>query len=195
MGLEDKRWVIHLAFISILLAPIGCSAHRPQPAEDIELGEEYSDFSKPSRISNLPEEAFTKEERSWPFKVTSYTCDRILDFIDVFKIDVGFGPSRGFVARITKYGQMGVRRMKPGSLRFGLRGRDWPVFLERVDESGYFQNFNGTPSREVSQFELGAGIDLFLAGAYVGLSVDGLFDFLTGFVGIDVSGDDGALYR
>jgi hypothetical protein len=200
MSLRDKRWSFHLALISIIFAISGCSTQSPSPRDEvepvnIELGDEYSDFSKPSRITNLPKEAYAAEEHSLLFKTTSYICDRFLDLLDVAKIDVGLGRSQGGVLRVSRYVQMGARRMKPASLRFGLRGRDWPVFMERVDEVGFVNTFRSSPSREISPLELGAGLDLFIAGAYVGLSVDGLFDFLTGFVGIDVSGDDGALYR
>ena len=119
-----------------------------------------------------------------------YLPNRLIDFVDIFRVDVGAGPATGVVVRLTKWGQVGYRTMAPASLRVGIRGREIPVFVERSSEFGVGPAFLQSHDREVTTLEFGAGADLFLAGAYVGVSVDEFFDFLGGWVGIDFKNDD-----
>jgi len=133
-----------------------------------------------------------KEEKYRPTwqKVLLFVPNRFLDLIDIVKADVGVGPAYGGVVRLTRYGQVGYRSMDPLSLRAGLFGRDWPVEMETDNEFGAGPLFHQSRDREVCHGELGAGVDLFLVGAYGGVCAEEVIDFLLGFVFLDVMQDD-----
>ena len=167
--------------ILLLLAVFFC---KTALAQDVDLGNEYEDFArhKGSRASS------GRSAGSIARASLLYIPNRLLDLIDIFRIDLGVGPSYGAVARVTKWGQAGYRKMAPGSLRIGLRGRRTPAFVEKLDERGIGSNFN--TSRKVTEGEVGFGADFFLLGAYAGLSFDELYDFLGGIVTCDPEDDD-----
>lgn len=128
--------------------------------------------------------------RPWWQQTLLWIPNRVADFIDVFRVDVGVGPSAGAVVRITEYGQFGYRQMMPGSLRIGDFGRDWPVIVERSNEFGAGPGYASSRDREVCPGEVGAGLDLFIAGAYGGICVDELADFVAGIFFADLKDDD-----
>ncbi len=126
----------------------------------------------------------------WWAQVLLWFPNRIMDLIDIFKVDVGVGPSFGAVVRVTKYGQVGYRSVSPLSVRVGLFGRSMPFMLEHSSEFGLGPGFVASHDRTVCKGELGAGADLFLVGAYGGVCVDEVIDFIAGIFFLDVSGDD-----
>lgn len=130
-----------------------------------------------------------ESERSILRSILFYLPNRIIDLFDVFRIDIGAGSSAGVVLRATRYGQVGYRFVDPVSLRLGAFGRSSPIVVERNSESGFGDNFSQTPNRHVTPYEIGIGADL-LIGAYAGVSLDELADFLTGILFIDWKGDD-----
>jgi hypothetical protein len=123
-------------------------------------------------------------------KALLYLPNRLADLVDIVRLDVGVGFGYGAVARITKHLQMGYRHFDPGSMRFGLRGRRAPVFLERADEKGFGGGFKTSPERKVTAGEFGLGADLAIIGAYAGICFDELADFAAGLVTYDFKGDD-----
>lgn len=173
---------------------VGISAATAQPEESesgieappIELGEEYREYSKTSK-GRAPAES---RETSTFEKVLFYLPNRFLDLLDVVHADVGVGCGYGGVIRITKWGQFGSRTFCPGSLRVGLNGRKSPIFWESRDASGFGSDFRESSRRTVSSGELGAGVDAVLVGFNFGISPEELVDFLLGFGGIDIGGDD-----
>ena len=116
--------------------------------------------------------------------------NRVLDLIDVFRVDVGVGPAVGGVVRVTKYGQAGYRNMAPGSLRVGDFGRNSPIIIESSNEFGIGPAFVASKDREICVGELGAGVDLFLIGGYAGFCPEELVDFVAGVFFLDVMDDD-----
>jgi hypothetical protein len=116
--------------------------------------------------------------------------NRVLDFIDIFRVDVGVGPSFGAVARVTKYGEVGYRMMAPASLRVGDFGREMPIMVESSNEFGVSPLYVDSKDRTVCPGEIGLGADVFLVGAYGGLCVDEFADFLAGLFFIDLKDDD-----
>ena len=186
---------MRLAFIFILFLltfSLPASAETVGSGSDaLELGQEYGEHSVGRSGGRNPVPSKSRiNDRTIFERVLYYLPNRIIDFIDIFKADVGVGPSFGGVVRLTKYGQVGYRNMMPASLRVGLRGRDLPVFVENSNEFGVGPAFIQSSDREVSPIEVGLGADLLLVGGYVGLSVDEAFDFLFGIVGIDFKDDD-----
>lgn len=172
-----------LFFLAIAVS--SCSASQVPPPEEegnIELGKEYVDYSK--------DDASDQEKSgSIARALILYFPNRVLDLIDIVKLDVGAGPALGAVVRITKWGQVGIRILAPVSLRVGLRGRHIPAFIEHSSELGVGPAFLASSQREITPLEVGLGGDL-LFGAYAGVSLDELFDFLAGLIFLDPFGDD-----
>jgi hypothetical protein len=176
--------LLHLLPAILLLFVCTAQVHAQEDAQ-LNLGEEYSEHSKPAGSAKA-----SGKNRSLLVSGLLYIPNRVLDILDIFRVDVGVGPAVGAVARVTKYGQVGARLMMPVSARVGLRGRKIPVFIEHTSEMGVGPLYLDSPQREATPLEVGAGVDLILVGAYVGISVDSIFDALTGFVGFDISEDD-----
>jgi hypothetical protein len=154
----------------------------------IELGKEYSTYSKPSRgsaSSTRPNESTSTTE-----KIIYYLPNRILDLLDIFRADVGVGFSFGGVMRATSFAQCGYRTFSPGSLRVGLRGRELPIFFESDAELGCGPVFSQSSDRVVTPAEFGVGVDLFIPGIYLGISFDEFADFVLGIFGVDFKDDD-----
>jgi hypothetical protein len=132
----------------------------------------------------------TEGEEPWWMAVLLWAPNRVLDFIDIFRVDVGFGFSRGAVLRLTKYGQVGYRTMNPASLRIGDFGRRAPYLMEHSSEFGIGPTFVQSKDRHVCTGELGIGADVFVAGAYVGICPEEAVDFLAGIFFLDFEKDD-----
>lgn len=160
---------------------------------DIELGEGYDSWHKGGRSSGDSTSKTTtrkNEETSFARKALLYIPNRVCDAFDFVKADLGVGFALGAVARITKWGQVGLRSVNPISVRAGLRGRHIPVFIEHSSEVGIGPLFLQSNEREVTPAEIGVGIDLFLIGAYAGISLDETFDLIAGIFGFDPKEDD-----
>lgn len=132
----------------------------------------------------------TDEETPWWRDVLLYVPNRILDLIDVFRVDVGVGASVGGVVRVTKYVQGGYRQMAPVSVRIGDFGRTFPVMVESSSEIGISPAFKQSADREVCEAELGLGLDALIVGGYGGVCLDELADFIGGIFLIDFKDDD-----
>lgn len=175
--------------VALLLAAPARAEHPPIRQTEplpIELGDEWVEFrNERSQRAASARDAF--DCGGW-----WYLPNRVLDIFDIVRADLGLGLSTGAVGRITRWGQFGYRDVDPYSLRVGLFGRDWPVLVEQSVEQGIGPWFNQSRERDVADFELGAGLDLFVAGAYVGLNVGGAVDFVGGLFCLDPSQDDRA---
>jgi hypothetical protein len=130
------------------------------------------------------------EGTPWWAHVLLWVPNRVLDIIDIFRVDVGVGPAVGGVVRITEYGQAGFRTMMPASLRVGDFGRQLPITVEASNEFGISPAFKQSKDRTVCPGEVGAGADLFLVGAYGGVCLDEVVDFVAGIFFLDPKDDD-----
>lgn len=130
------------------------------------------------------------EGTPWWSEVLLYIPNRVMDLIDVFRVDVGVGSSIGGVVRVTKYAQAGYRQMAPVSLRVGDFGRQFPALVETSNEMGISPAFKQSADREVCKAEIGLGADVLLVGAYGGICLDEVADFIGGIFLIDFKGDD-----
>ncbi len=142
--------------------------------------------------SPWPENIFEQqpeEEHSLGYKILLWVPNRVLDFIDIFKFDVGAGPAVGGVIRISRYAQAGFRTVAPLSVRVGLMGRRLPFMVETSSEIGVSPAFKQSHDRDVCAAEIGLGVDLFL-GVYGGVCLDETFDFISGLFLVDLQGDD-----
>lgn len=131
-----------------------------------------------------------KKEQTILSKILLWLPNRVVDFIDIFRADVGVGPATGAVIRISKNFQAGYRNMSPLSVRAGLFGRDYPFMLESSNEIGVSPAFIESKDREVCPSEIGLGADVLIVGAYGGICVQEIADFLAGIFMIDLNGDD-----
>jgi hypothetical protein len=164
----------------------------PALAQDLEVAPTTPEF-----VPTSPKEAWGDLEAveindgtPWWAEVLLYIPNRVLDLIDVFRIDVGIGASVGGVVRVTKYAQGGYRQMLPVSLRVGDFGRQFPVVVETSTEIGISPAFKQSADRDVCDAELGLGLDLFLLGGYGGVCLDEVADFVGGIFLVDFKGDD-----
>lgn len=187
---SHRRYCLCL-FAFVLLCSVEAFGDGASDADDsVQLGEEYVEYAnykgKSSKHATAPKSSSSSIAR----KIAWYIPNRLLDIVDIIKLDVGVGPSFGAVARVTKYGQVGYRTFAPISIRAGLRGRKLPVFIERSSEIGVGPAFLQSHDRDVSAGEIGAGVDLLLAGAYAGVALDEIVDFVAGFACVDLKSDD-----
>ena len=134
--------------------------------------------------------SITEKEHTVLHKIIFYLPNRIIDLWDILRLDVGLGSSGGVVGRFTRYGQVGYRYVEPVSFRFGAQGRHVPIFVERYTEKGIGSDFEQSPNRYVTPYEVGIGVDALIVGAYAGLSFDEFVDFLGGWILLDPKEDD-----
>lgn len=173
--------------------PLVAQSKKEDDYVGFELGDEYKEHAKPrgSGSGGGGRRRYGGGSSGLTARsVLLYLPNRLLDFVDIFRFDVGVGPAWGVVGRVTKYGQIGYREFSPASFRLGLRGRRLPFFVERSSEFGVGPGFVRSHDRGVTPAEIGAGADLFIAGVYLGLSFDQLADFLLGWFGPDFPDDD-----
>ena len=136
-------------------------------------------------------EVVEEEGEASPFRQTIlWIPNRILDFIDIFRIDLGIGASIGGAVRLTEHANLSHRRMHPASLRVGGFGRDWPFLWEDVDDVSFGENKHISEKRTICPGEFGASIELGIVGGYSGICLDELFDFLGGIFLFDFKEDD-----
>ena len=129
-------------------------------------------------------------KRPWGVHILLWPSNRLMDFVDIFRVDFGVGPSYGAVVRISKYGQLGYRAMAPTSVRMGDFGRKAPFIVESSNEYGVGPRFVNSKDRKVCPGEFGAGVDVLIAGGYGAICVEEFFDFAAGLFFIDVMDDD-----
>ncbi len=160
----------------------------------------YSDDAESARVSpkkpwgdfTLDQTSASSNERSTPWwaKILLWAPNRIIDFYDIFRADVGAGMSYGGVLRLSRHVQMGYRDIDPVSVRVGAFGRRAPVLIEHSNEFGIGPAFVESDDRRICDGEVGLGLDVFLVGAYGGICVEEVVDFVAGIFFLDVMGDD-----
>ncbi len=123
-------------------------------------------------------------------KILLWIPNRVMDFVDIFRVDAGVGFSTGAVVRISKYAQLGYRTMNPTSFRIGDFGRTYPWLLESSNEMGASPLFVQSKDRKVCNSEIGVGADVVIVGAYGGICLEEVFDFVAGIFFIDLKDDD-----
>lgn len=123
-------------------------------------------------------------------KTLLYLPNRIIDFLDIFRVDVGVGPATGAVLRLTRHAQMGYRNISPMSVRVGLFGRKPPLLVESSNEIGIGPAFIQSKDRNVCTSEFGLGLDILFIGGYGGICLEEVFDFFGGVFLYDPKNDD-----
>lgn len=173
------------------LSSCGTTSRRVEPetsvelSAPVELGEEYTEYRRDTQ-GRSPE----LDRKQVLRFVLLYIPNRLLDFWDIFRLDVGLGASYGGSLKLSSFLQFAYRKVEPFSLRLGPRGRELPGFFEERDEIGIGSDVRSDPQRRTGDFELGAGVDLLVLGLYGGVCLDETLDFVLGIFGVDVLEDD-----
>ena len=124
----------------------------------------------------------------WLKVLLYYVPNRALDFIDIFRLNIGVGCGWGVNVRVTELLEAGVGQYE--TTRFGMKGRVLPVYEENIDEGGIaiLGYVNGCLQRDPT--EIGADLHIAVIGAEAAVSLAEAADFITGFVLIDLQDDD-----
>ncbi|MEZ4753211.1 MAG: hypothetical protein R3A13_02750 [Bdellovibrionota bacterium] len=173
-------------FIGLCLS-ISCAVYSTAYAD-----EHSTTLAETSPKAPWGEFSVVEEKGEYPVwtQVLLWFPNRIMDALDIFKLDIGAGTSTGGVVRISKYVQGGYRDMgDTGSLRIGFAGRRMPAFIEESTEKGFINSFQESKEREICPGEVGVGVDLF-AGVYAGVCLDEAVDFVGGIFLWDPKDDD-----
>ncbi len=119
--------------------------------------------------------------------IANYLPNLLMDFIDIFKLNIGVGNGAGADLRFTRLLEGGIG--KYDAKRYGLNGRDNPVFDESIEEQGV--GILGITIGELDRDPYEIGLTLHTEGGFeIAGNVRSLADFITGIVLIDIEGDD-----
>jgi|GEM_PF-2068682 len=178
--------IVFLMLIPLVISPEPAVADSPYVAET-----DYSNLTQSPKDGWGDLVVVEEEKEPLPLyaEILLWPVNRILDLVDVVRVDVGAGASYGGVMRVTRQGSVGYRKVEPGSLRIGAFGRQSPFLLETENEFGVGQSYQFSEDREVCQAEFGIGLDIFLGG-YIGICPEGIVDFFAGLVFLDPDDDD-----
>lgn len=190
---ECKKFLIKKLFslcaIVVLAGSIGCAGTVGN------LSKEYgASESEKKKIESATQEKDAKEGQSIPRMVLLYPVNRVLDLLDIFRLNVGAGPGFGLNLRATKFVQVGLENYF--SVRAGLGKRGgllvprYGLFYTESEllTMGVGPLYTGGWQRGMT--EVGGTIHLGIVGADAAIDLSEILDFLGGFVFIDFKGDD-----
>ena len=149
---------------------------------------------KEEQKSGEDKKAEKKEEDSLTVSILKYPVNRVLDVIDVFRLNLAVGPGIGLNIRPTKFAQVGLETYvsaraglgKNGSLIFKRYGL---AYLEsEVLTMGVGPFYTGGKQRGYT--EVGATAHLGIVGAEAALDLSEIADFFLGFAMVDFKDDD-----
>lgn len=117
-----------------------------------------------------------------------YVPNRVLDLLDVFKLNVSVGPGSGFDVRLTRLFEVGFSEYDV--LRIGLNGRRFPVYREKLSEASLTLLGLTSGQRTRDGYEAGATLQFLVVGVEAAVNVRSILDFLAGIVLLDIEDDD-----
>ena len=195
------------ALISVLLASSStCLAESPWQVASMDRPSESSprytrrqadaadEFTTPH---NQQQQEEARPEHSVAHKVLLYIPNRVVDFVDIFRLRVRVGPGVAVGARATKYVQAYFGSY--GALYAGLPGARRrvmprsPIGLETntgITVSVLDATIDGGFGPEYSPTEIGAGVHLAVVGVDVGIDPWEIVDFVAGIFTLGVRDDD-----
>jgi hypothetical protein len=117
-----------------------------------------------------------------------YLPNRVLDLLDIFKLNLSGGLGGGVDLRITRLFEAGFSDYNV--VRVGLNGRRIPVYREKLDESSItlFGITSGMRTRD--PWEVGGTLHFVVLGAEAAFNVKSALDFVGGFFLLDLEDDD-----
>jgi len=133
-------------------------------------------------------------ESSIVSKILPYLANRMLDFLDIFRLNVAVGPGIGLNVRATKFAQIGAETYV--SARAGL-GKNSGLLVKRygllyteseILTGGVGMLYTGGDQRGLT--EVGITAHLGLIGAEAAIDFSEIADFFLGILTIDHKDDD-----
>jgi hypothetical protein len=130
--------------------------------------------------------------------IISYIPNRLFDLLDIVRLRVRVGPGLSAGVRATEFADVFAGRHSTvyAGLR-GSRGRGWglPLPFGIEDHGGVEVSVvdlasDGPFAPVVDPLELGFEVQAGLVGIYPALEVYEMLDFVTGFLFLDIRGDD-----
>lgn len=119
--------------------------------------------------------------------VANYIPNLVMDFLDIFKLNIATGEGTGANLRLTRLLEAGGGAYE--AKRYGLNGRSQPVYEESIDEGGV--GLLGITFGDLDRDPYEIGLTLHTQGGFeVAGNVRSALDFLTGIVLIDLEADD-----
>lgn len=172
------------AVATFALSPVPSMAGGELPSRPIGPPPAYAPPPPPQQVCPAP----CPQPCSLFDVVLYYVPNRVLDFVDIFRVNVGIGCGFGVNVRATELAEIGFGQYE--TTRFGMKGRVMPVYEENINEAGVaiLGYVNGCLQRDPT--EVGADLHLGIIGAQAAVSLAEAADFITGFVLIDLQGDD-----
>ena len=132
-------------------------------------------------------------------KYILFLPNRILDLLDVFRLNVGIGPGIGINIRATRFAQAGIASYD--CIKVGIIGRQGWIYMEESKEFGvsvmYIEDskavaplisFKDKTDRQL--LEVGGFVYAFFVGAEAAIRLKELADFFLGWGLIDFCEDD-----
>ena len=188
MNINSKfGWNVRLAILCIVLGLI-CSACAGT------MGGAAQQDNAPPPVEETVAEDDDDSDSSLLTTVLFYPVNRVMDILDILRLNVAFGPGFGLNLRATKFVQVGIENYM--GVRVGL-GKNGGLFFPRYGllytESemltmGLGLAYTGGGQRGFTEW--GGTFHLGLIGAEAAIDVSELLDALGGFILIDFKGDD-----
>lgn len=120
--------------------------------------------------------------------VVNYIPNLAMDFVDIFHGTIAIGEGSGGDLRFTRLLEAGWS--KYDVTRYGLNGRNRPVFEEGVHDGGVGIAGFLFGELERDPYEIGITVQIVKAGGELSANVRSGLDFLAGIAFIDLEGDN-----
>lgn len=192
MKTESYILLILLTFSLNLLLYVS-STYAQEKADNLEKNEKIK-IEEEQKTEEDEKAKEKEEEESLTISIIKYPVNRVLDFIDIFRLNIGVGPGIGLNIRPTKFAQVGIENYV--SARAGL-GKNGSLIFKRYGlaylESEAFTMGVGplyTGGKQRGYTEVGATAHLAIIGAEAALDLSEIADFFLGFATVDLKDDD-----
>lgn len=194
-----KKLILTLSAV-LLFSFAGWTAEQETPGSSmgsLMLAQETSETDAGEEAAAGTEVETDAPEHGFGHKLLFYIPNRILDVFDFLRLRLRVGPGIAVGARVTKplsffiggYGSVFVGlpgpRMEPViklPIGFENYGGIGISFLETTDDGRFSPNYSPT--------EIGASLQLLIVGTDIGVDPVEILDLATGFIFIDIRGDD-----
>ncbi len=189
------RWLL----TGMVIALTGCASNKPANVSGtVHLSSDYQNAaSQPATPSSPARMVEAEPEQGLGHKVLWYVPNRLLDLVDIFRFRLRAGPGLAANVRLTDYADVYIGtyytafvglpgpRMQPAirppwgmEYEKGLKLMGVDATDDLAHEPGY------------SPTEFNAGLQLLILGVEIGFDPVEFGDFFSGFVMIDLRGDD-----
>ncbi len=130
-----------------------------------------------------------KKDRHIISKIVFYVPNVILDFVDIFKLNIGIGPGFGIHAQATEPLQAGC--LFYDVFRIGLTGKRFDFWRhEDSMELGLCYAYYQKGDIKRNNSEIGGIVQLLILGAEASINLEEIGDFVSGIFFYDAKEDD-----